>query len=96
MPTSDTTNVLRRFWPLAAAACLGALISLAPSNDTPDPPDIPDLPIVTIEFEFDENAPSIYAYRKALLDSPEALDRLLDHHAQVLLTPAEPAQAPTG
>jgi hypothetical protein len=63
------------------AAGVAALIVWRKGNEVVGPP-MPDIRIeAATAAAFDDSLPSFWSYRKALADSPAAVDALLDRHA---------------
>lgn len=82
---------LRRRWSIAALAGLGVAAGLLvavlmwPSAErgrrsqrSPNPVPVPPAPVAA-----GDELPTVYAYRRALDQSPEALEALLDRHAEL-------------
>jgi hypothetical protein len=82
----------RRLWRAALVSGLAAagLLAAAVLLRTPTPPQRPDPPGVPAVVTAGDPPPTVQAYRRALAESPEALDRLLARHADRYGSPSAP------
>lgn len=81
---SPLSSPLSRWSPplaLLVAACLLIALVLRPTSNVNPPISFPIPSQPSLSTAFDEALPSVWSYRRALLDSPLAAENLLDKHA---------------